>query len=122
MYNPDYHGILNQGWICGRCNRSFAPFVSECPYCNSARSGFATTTNPATIDDSGWWEDYLKQSQTGQPVKDTPSTTTATTNIESNVKVTTWNNMKTSHVEIGKDGSIMWSGPVPDIVLNSILD
>lgn len=122
MYNPAYNGIANQGWICGRCNRSFAPFVSECPYCNSTRTGFATTTNPATVDDSNWWNDYLKRFQTGQPVKDNLSTTTATTNIEPNVKITSWNNMKIDNVEIGKDGSIKWTGPVPDITLNSILD
>ena len=110
MYNPNYHGILNQGWIFGRCNRSFAPFVSECPYCNSARSGFAITTNPATVDDSGWWEDYLKRSQTGKPSNDNSS------------KTISWNGTEINQVKIGKDGSIMWSGPVPDIVLNSILD
>lgn len=117
MYNLDYFGI-NNGWVCPQCHRTFAPHISECPYCNAERKTFATTE----VNDTEWWQKYLKQSQTGQPVNDNPSTTTATTNIDPNVKITSWNNMETCHVEIGKDGSIIWKGPVPEVHYPSTLE
>ena len=88
MYNPDYFGI-NNGWVCPQCHRTFAPHISECPYCNAERKTFATTE----VNDTEWWQKYLKQSQTGQPVNDNPSTTTATSNP--NIKVTAWNSTTT---------------------------
>lgn len=118
MYNPDYFGIMNNGWVCPQCHKTFAPHVSECPYCNAERKTFATTgTN---INDNTWWEEYLEKSQSGNPVNDNPSTTTATTNIKPNIKVTTWNNMETGRVEIGKYGSIKWHGPTPEVYLKNM--
>lgn len=110
MYNPDYINWGQQGWICPQCHKTFAPHVSECPYCNAERKTFATTKiNITPFDDVGWWDDYvkrnsadsewwqkyLKQSQTGQPVNENPSTTTATATSNPNVKVTAWNSSTT---------------------------
>lgn len=55
MYNLDYN--TNHGWICNSCGRSFAPHISECPYCNAERRTFASTN----VNDSDWWEKFLKQ-------------------------------------------------------------
>jgi hypothetical protein len=66
MYNPDYINWGQQGWVCSKCGKSFAPHVSECPYCNAERRTFATTSTDKTtvipFDDRGWWEDYNKRS------------------------------------------------------------
>lgn len=63
MYNPDYINWGQQGWICPQCHKTFAPQVSECPYCNAERKTFATTTTTTVIpfDDKGWWDDYQKR-------------------------------------------------------------
>lgn len=65
MYNPDYiNWGAQHGWICSNCGRSFAPHVSECPYCNAERKTFvSTSTNPTVIpfDDKGWWDDYQRR-------------------------------------------------------------
>lgn len=113
MYNPNYIDWSPQGWRCPVCGRVYSPTTPMCFYCSN-KEGTVQTTG-TSINDSEWWEEYLKQSQTGKPVNDNPSITTATTNIDPNVKVTAWNNMETGRVEIGKDGSIMWKGPTPDI-------
>jgi hypothetical protein len=80
------------GWRCPMCGRSFAPHVSECPYCNNKEVIYRSGTS---VNDNEWWKKYLKQSQTGTPVKDSPSITTATATSNPNIKVTTWNNATT---------------------------
>ena len=92
MYNPNYYNWAPEGWRCPVCGRSFAPHVSECPYCNNREVVYRSGTS---IDDDEWWKEYLKKSQTGQPVNDNPSTTTATTTSTPNVKVTAWNSTTT---------------------------
>ena len=112
MYNPNYYSWGPEGWRCPVCGRVYSPTTPMCFYCSNKEVTYRSGTS---TDDSQWWEEYLKQSQTGKPANDNPSTTTATTNTDPNVKVTAWNNTETGHVEIGKDGSIMWKGPVPEI-------
>lgn len=119
MYNPNYIDWSPQGWRCPVCGRVYSPTTPMCFYCSNKERTVQTTGT--SINDSKWWEEYLKQSQTGKPVNDNPSITTATTNIDPNVKVTAWNNMETGRVEIGKDGSIMWKGPTPEIHYPSTL-
>lgn len=97
MYNPDYNGILNQGWVCSQCHRSFAPYVSECPYCNAERKTFVSTTiDPQTIkvtpfDDAGWWDNYVK------------------------------NTSADSDVQINKSGTINWFSPALEAYLENEL-
>lgn len=93
-WNWNYQWGAPKSWICSSCGRSFAPHVSECPYCNNKEVVYRSGTS---IDDSKWWEEYLKQSQTARPVNDNLSTTTATaaTNIDPNVKITAWNSTTT---------------------------
>ena len=119
MYNPNYIDWGPQGWRCPVCGRVYSPTTPMCFYCSN-KEGTVQTTG-TSINDSGWWEEYLKKSQTGKPVNDNPSTTTATTNINSDVKITAWNNMETDRVEIGKDGSIKWKGPTPEVHYPSTL-
>ena len=86
MYNPDYLNWGQQGWICPQCHKTFAPHVSECPYCNAERKTFATTKiNITPFDDAGWWDDYMKRTSAD------------------------------GAINIGKDGSISWEGPTPEI-------
>ena len=60
-YNIDWNS--QHGWICSKCGRSFAPYISECQYCNSGRRTFATSSS--TGMDISWIEDYLKKQNTG---------------------------------------------------------
>ena len=90
MYNPNYIDWGPQGWRCPVCGRVYSPTIPMCFYCSNQEGTVQTTGT--SIDDSKWWEEYLKQSQTGKPVNDNPSTTTATTASSPNSKVTAWNN------------------------------
>lgn len=118
LYNPNYYNWGPEGWRCPVCGHVYSPTTPMCFYCSN-KEGTVQTTG-TSVNDSEWWKEYLKKSQTGQPVNDNPSTTTATTNIDPNVKVTAWNNMETGRVEIGKDGLISWRGPVPEIHLENM--
>lgn len=91
----NYQWGAPKSWICSSCGRSFAPHVSECPYCNNREVKRTTTTTGTSTDDSQWWAEYLKQSQTGKPADDNPSITIATTTSNPNVKVTAWNSSTT---------------------------
>ena len=91
-WNWNYQWGAPKSWICSSCGRSFAPHVSECPYCNNKEVVYRTGTS---INDDEWWQEYLKKSQTGKPVNDNPSTTTATITTNPNVKVTAWNSTTT---------------------------
>ena len=120
MYNPNYYNWAPEGWRCPVCGRVYSPTTPMCFYCSNQEGTIQTTGT--SINDDEWWREYLKKSQTGKPVNDNPSTTTATTTTDPNVKITAWNNTEIGHVEIGKDGSIMWKGPTPEIHYPSNID
>lgn len=65
MYNPDYINWGQQGWVCSKCGKSFAPHISECPYCNAEVEHLPPLqTDKTTVipfDDKGWWDDYQKR-------------------------------------------------------------
>lgn len=92
-YDPNYiEWGAPQGWRCPGCGRYYSPTTPMCFYCGGNQKTWTspTTTSPS-VDDSEWWKEYLKQSQTGTPVKDNPSTTTASTTTDKNVVVTAHN-------------------------------
>lgn len=91
-WNWNYQWGAPKSWICSSCGRSFAPHVSECPYCNNKEVVYRSGTS---TDDSEWWKEYLKNSQTGKPVNDNPSTTTATATSNPNIKITAWSSTTT---------------------------
>jgi len=92
MYNPNYQSWGPQGWRCPECGRVYSPTTPMCFYCSNKEVTYRSGTS---TDDSQWWAEYLKQSQTGKPANDNPSITTATTTSNPNVKVTAWNSSTT---------------------------
>lgn len=90
MYNPNYYNWAPEGWRCPVCGRVYSPTTPMCFYCSNQEGTVQTTGT--SINDDEWWREYLKKSQTGQPVNDNPSTTTATAISNPNSKVTAWNN------------------------------
>lgn len=91
-YNPDYYPWgAPKGWVCGSCGRSFAPHVSECPYCNNREVKRTTTTTWPSMDDSEWWNEYLKRSSTAKTTKDIDDLIKSTADSASiNNPTTTW--------------------------------
>ena len=65
---------IPQGWRCPVCERCYSPTTPMCFYCGNKE---------ATVQ------------STGTSINNNPSITTATTNIESNVKITAWNGLTT---------------------------
>ena len=47
------YGVINtqQGWICPKCQRVYAPWVDKCQYCD----GSTITNTPPTICPYQWW-------------------------------------------------------------------
>lgn len=91
-YSPDYYPWgAPKGWVCGSCGRSFAPHVSECPYCNNREVKRTTTTTWPSTDDSQWWEEYLKRSSTAKTTKDIDDLIKSTADSASIINpTTTW--------------------------------
>lgn len=41
--NENYtHSFLKEGWVCPKCGRVYAPFVTQCDYCS--KTNFTTWT------------------------------------------------------------------------------
>ena len=115
MYNPNYIDWAPQGWRCPVCGRVYSPTTPMCFYCSNQEGTVQTTGT--SINDSEWWEEYLKRSSTAKTTKDindlikstadvaniiNPTTTwkdnninSATTTSNPNVKVTAWNSSTT---------------------------
>ena len=49
-YNPDYNGIMREGWICPRCGRVNAPWV---PNCTCSAVGVTYTKDTSTTAPTG---------------------------------------------------------------------
>lgn len=118
-WNPNYEFFAPTGWRCPQCGRVYSPTTLMCFYCGSNQKTWTSphTTNP-TMDDSAWWEEYLKQSTTGKPTtwwedyckktavdsseivdtkieQERPQTGTVTINTATtnpDIKVSAWNN------------------------------
>lgn len=68
MYNPDYYNWNTPtGWRCPVCGKIWAPHVSSCYYCNAERKTF-TTTETIKIDDTEWWENFVKNTSANSDI------------------------------------------------------
>lgn len=94
MYNPNYYNWAPEGWRCPMCGRVYSPTTPMCFYCSNKEGTIQTTGT--SINDNEWWKEYLNRSQTGKPVNDNPSTTTASVTSNPNIKITSWNNTTTT--------------------------
>lgn len=87
------YGYVKQGWQCPICGKIWAPHVSSCYYCNAERKTFASTSaDSQTIkvtpfDNTGWWDNYVK-------------------NISTN-----------SNINISKNETTSWASPISEIYL-----
>lgn len=98
-YNPNYYPWgAPKGWICGSCGRSFAPHVSECPYCNNGEVKRTTTTTWPSTDDSQWWDEYLKRSSTAKTTKDIDDLIKSTADSASIINPTTTWGIGSDHI------------------------
>lgn len=52
---------MNNGWICPKCGRVYAPFIPECQYCNEKVESISSNTiiwneNQTGISNAEWQE------------------------------------------------------------------
>ena len=45
---------MTEGWICPKCGRALAPWVSECPCYKEQATEFVTGTQTSELQTSGW--------------------------------------------------------------------
>lgn len=81
-YNPNYIEWGQQGWTCPKCGRVYSPSTPMCFYCGRDSKVINTPNTTGVPNDSDWWKDY-SQRISGD-----------------------------SKINISKDGSISWEGPV----------
>ena len=48
IWNPEYKAAGQNGWICPKCGRVYAPWVQYCPNCIS-NTVYTTTTTPVWV-------------------------------------------------------------------------
>ena len=109
MYQ-EYPIFIQEGWRCPQCQKILSPHMSFCPFCNNREVKRTTTTTQPSIDDSEWWNEYLKRSTTAKTTKDlddlikstadsasiiNPTTTWTSTSSPPNTKITAWNSTTT---------------------------
>lgn len=117
MYNLNYE-LNPQGWRCPGCGRYYSPTQPMCLYCGGNQKTWTSphTTNPISIDDSQWWEEYLKQSSTGKSTKNWGDFVTSIADSAANIQkdTITWSG-DYGNIHISDSGAISWTGPMPDI-------
>ena len=111
-YDPDFieYGAplyCPQGWRCPRCNSILSPNMSFCPFCScgNQRTTVSPTTTPI-VNDTDWWEEYLRQ-----------STTTGGSAFDKKFVTTASSADFIGDIEFTPSGAILYHGEMPSITL-----
>jgi hypothetical protein len=122
------HKKENKGWSCSKCDRSFAPHINECAYCNEYCFSPLPTFIPATIPNVGptypftpWVEPFWPIIQPWEKtiyVGDIPpfGTTTGTTDKIPNAISTTGYKYPGTQTTISTSGSIDGCIPIEQCI------
>lgn len=51
-FNGNSINIFNQGWVCPRCGKVFAPHINECMYCNGVSVSSVWDTSKTITESS----------------------------------------------------------------------